>query len=108
MAKTRTDCKSEEGITVGLIDSVISICRILATRDLSSPAVWEAIKDATCDEDVRKIVLPATVSMGHGQRLACSGCVKDGTREVPVSRVRKLGYYPHSPECVFAKAGEVD
>lgn len=32
---TSTDCRSEEGITVGLCDSLIAIARVLAKRDLT-------------------------------------------------------------------------
>lgn len=55
--ETVTDCRSEEGITVGLIDAIISIARVLAKRDLSqSIAVIEALVDLRCDDDL-KIVL---------------------------------------------------
>ncbi len=46
-----TDCRSETGVTVGLIDSLIFICRILAERDLTSHAAVEALKDLGVDED---------------------------------------------------------
>ena len=57
MAETHTDCRSEEGITVGLVDAIISICRILAQRDLSLPAVKEALIDLATDEDVTAVYL---------------------------------------------------
>ena len=47
---------SEEGITVGLIDGIIAICRILKDRDLTHPEVVEALKDLRDDEDVSGIV----------------------------------------------------
>ena len=47
-----TDCRSETGITVGLVDSLISIARVLAVRDLSPLEVLEAIKDLRSDEDI--------------------------------------------------------
>lgn len=53
--ETTTDCRSEEGITVGLVDAIISISRVLAKRDLSPHAVQEALKDLAADEDARKI-----------------------------------------------------
>jgi hypothetical protein len=53
MTETVTDCRTEEGVTVGLIDSLITICRILRRRDLSSPAIQEALKDLAQDEDLR-------------------------------------------------------
>lgn len=51
MADTHTDCRDEVGITVGLIDGVISIMRILVTRDLTDPEVQQALQDLRDDED---------------------------------------------------------
>lgn len=50
------DCRSEEGITIGLIDSVITICRILGPRisdrdKIDTPGILEALKDLGTDED---------------------------------------------------------
>jgi hypothetical protein len=46
------DCRSDEGVTIGLIDAMISIARIAARRELTSAAVYEAIKDLRSDEDI--------------------------------------------------------
>lgn len=52
------DCRSEEGITIGLIDSIISICRILARRDLEqTDNIKEALIDLAHDEDVHKVTV---------------------------------------------------
>ena len=54
MAESTTDCRSEDGITVGLIDAVISICRVLLPRleeNDSSPDVVEALRDLHSDVD---------------------------------------------------------
>jgi len=52
---TSTDCRTEEGITVGLVDALIMICRVLAPR-LNSPGfsqpVAEALRDFWADRDV--------------------------------------------------------
>lgn len=53
---TSTDCRSEVGVTVGLIDTIITVSRVLIKRDLSSVEVREALKDLHLDEDVRRIV----------------------------------------------------
>jgi len=50
------DCRSEEGITIGLIDGIISIARVLAKRDIHDPAVKEALMDLCMDEDLSKIM----------------------------------------------------
>ena len=50
------DCRSEEGITVGLLDAMISIARVLAKRDLSDPATVEALKDLRADEDIARLL----------------------------------------------------
>lgn len=49
------DCRSEEGITVGLIDGMISIARILKARRVTGGAVEEALKDFAQDEDILAI-----------------------------------------------------
>lgn len=58
-----TDCRNEDGVTVGLVDSIIFISRVLATRDLESyDAVREALLDLYYDEDFRKVI---TVAKKH-------------------------------------------
>jgi hypothetical protein len=51
-----TDCRTEVGITVGLIDGLISIARVLRQRDLSAPEVAEALEDLRQDEDVAELL----------------------------------------------------
>lgn len=53
---TSTDCRSYEGVNVGLIDSIITACRVLAKRQLYGHAVTEALNDMRADRDVLKIV----------------------------------------------------
>lgn len=57
MAETHTDCRDPDGITVGLIDTIITAARVLAGRDLTAPAVREALADLHGDEDVAAIIL---------------------------------------------------
>ena len=61
MKTTKTNCRSQVGITVGLIDSLISISRVLASRlrDRDIPqhnpyigAIYEALADFSTDKDV--------------------------------------------------------
>ena len=47
------DCRSPEGVTVGLIDGIIAAARVVRSRDLTHPAVVEALRDIAEDEDVR-------------------------------------------------------
>jgi hypothetical protein len=49
---TSTDCRSGVGVTVGLIDGIIAMARVLRKSDLSSDEVKEALKDLRSDEDV--------------------------------------------------------
>ena len=51
-----TDCRSDEGVTVGLVDALISIARVLSRRDFSFPAAQEALKDLVNDEDMLLIL----------------------------------------------------
>lgn len=49
------DCRSEEGITVGLVDAIIGICRVLAPRDLHTKNAQEALADLSEDPDFRTV-----------------------------------------------------
>lgn len=48
-------CRSIEGITVGLVDAIIGIVRVLAPRDLSTANVQEALADLFEDSDFRTV-----------------------------------------------------
>lgn len=55
----KTDCKSEEGITVSLIDTIGFLCGLLSARDLSTPAAKEALEDLRTNQkynDMEKIM----------------------------------------------------
>lgn len=56
MTDTHTDCRTRTGVTVGAIDAVITLCRIIRAADLSPDAVIEALADLRSDEDVRAVV----------------------------------------------------
>ena len=56
MTQEVQNCRSEEGVTVGLVDAVISILRVLAPRDLSTTHVQEALADLTEDPDLRTVL----------------------------------------------------
>jgi hypothetical protein len=58
-SESATDCRAENGITVGLIDALISIARVLVKRDFNDAAVQEALKDLATDEDVAEILRKA-------------------------------------------------
>lgn len=49
-------CRDEEGITVGLVDAMIGIVRVLSQRDLSPFNVQEALADLTEDSDFKTIM----------------------------------------------------
>jgi hypothetical protein len=51
-----SDCRTKDGITIGLIDSLIFISRVLSKRDLRSPEVLEALKDLQTDEDLKYLL----------------------------------------------------
>lgn len=97
MVTSNTDCRSEEGITVGLIDALIAIGRVLAIRINSerTSAVKEALKDLRADENFKKI-LPAYFMYGCGhRRTRCSGC---GV-EQPFAQAQKGVRFPHAKDC---------
>lgn len=69
------DCRSEEGITVGLIDALISIGRILSKRDLnSSQHVKEALKDFVVDTDMCLILSIAECAYDISPISICPNC----------------------------------
>lgn len=51
-----TDCRKENGITVGLIDGIIAIARVLRKRNLQDDEVREALKDFQSDEDIDHLI----------------------------------------------------
>lgn len=54
-----TDCKSTEGIVVGLLDTIMNTCKILCDMDIQaikSNSVLEALKDLNSDVDVHRII----------------------------------------------------
>lgn len=58
-ARETTDCRTEEGIIVSLIDSIISVSRVVKQRLImlkSTPAIEEALKDLKSDEDLKSIL----------------------------------------------------
>lgn len=72
---SETDCRSEEGVTVGLIDSLISICRVLSKREMNTKSIQEALCDLSTDEDVNKVLSCAWFAQGY----------KEGAGEVQYS-----------------------
>lgn len=51
-----TDCRTQDGITVGLIDTIINSFRLLRTRDITTNAVKEALIDLREDEDMNYFI----------------------------------------------------
>lgn len=45
MTDTHTDCRDSIGVTVGILDAIMVLCGLLIDRDLSDPAIKEALKD---------------------------------------------------------------
>ncbi len=65
---TSTDCCTPEGIAVGLVDSLITISRVLMTMDLTHPAVQEALKDFGTDDGIQAIIVAAVNAVNNGVR----------------------------------------
>ncbi len=53
---TYTDCRSEVGITVGVIDAIITLCRLLHERDMSGDEVAQALQDLRHDENFANLL----------------------------------------------------
>lgn len=53
---TSSDCRTEDGVTVGLIDSVITMLQLLKDRDLTSEAAQAALKDLASQEGFASVL----------------------------------------------------
>lgn len=56
MTEDYMSCKTPDGITVGLIDGMIAIARVLRQRDLTNAGIKEALADLQQDEDIAYIL----------------------------------------------------
>lgn len=56
LTESFTECKSEEGVTVGLIDSILTCAHVLASRDLSGKAIKDALQDLHEDKDLAALI----------------------------------------------------
>jgi hypothetical protein len=65
------ECTSEEGITIGLIDSMLAAANALNGRDLSHPGVVEALKDLRASRNVQ-VLLAKTMGISREKLLRCS------------------------------------
>lgn len=68
------DCRSEEGVTIGLIDSLITQARLLSSRSLDTENIQEALNDLRADADIKKIFLYPTAQktppcVGHDKEV---------------------------------------
>lgn len=82
MANCNTDCRSAEGVTVGLIDGLITIARVLTLRDLSPAAVQEALIDLRSDEDLARVLGPAIGKGVNAQLLEALEALEEAARQV--------------------------
>ena len=56
MTDTHTDCRDSIGVTVGILDAIMVLCRLLKGRDLSNLETKEALKDLKNDEDFKFLI----------------------------------------------------
>jgi hypothetical protein len=63
-------------VTVGLIDALIAIARVLAQRDLQPVEVREALKDLASDSDMALIINAATAAEAIAAGDAAVGALK--------------------------------
>lgn len=58
-----TDCRTEEGVEVGLIDGIIAMARCIRRNHVESFAIKEALIDLRSDEDVQWLMSNAEISV---------------------------------------------
>ncbi|MGH8575606.1 MAG: hypothetical protein ACREXJ_01545, partial [Gammaproteobacteria bacterium] len=63
MADRVLDCRSEDGITVGLLDTIITSAHVLAGHRLRSEPVREALADLAADPDVVNLLAAADAAL---------------------------------------------
>ncbi len=80
--ESKTDCRTKEGIIVGLIDSMITIARVLKgykidLHDQESKAIAEAMKDLRMDDDVNWLVTMKTYKEQNVDRAVINQIIED-------------------------------
>lgn len=58
-----TDCKSPDGITVGIIDAIITLCHLLQSRSIDSQEAKEALRDLLTDDSFKYLFSDYVVSL---------------------------------------------
>lgn len=66
--KVPVECSSEEGITIGLIDTIMTAANALMYRDLKFPGVIEALKDLRSNESLRRLIV-GDLGLNHNSLL---------------------------------------
>lgn len=59
------DCRSEEGITIGLLDTIMMCCAVLQGRDLTHTQVVEALKDLRSDDALRALMFKGVMGFDY-------------------------------------------
>ncbi len=71
------ECRSDVGITVGLVDSLLTIARVLKTRDLSSRDVQHALSDLRSDDAIFALIVGAINYVHDEDYSFCAVAVED-------------------------------
>jgi len=95
MTISKTDCRSPDGITIGLIDGMIAMARVLRKANLGAAEVQEALKDFTADEDVKWLMEHSVQNWEFGEEVD-----KDWQLGDPLTPVVVI------PEAALQSAGE--
>jgi len=110
--KRKIECSSQDGITIGLIDSIITNVRILKERDIehASPEVLDALQDLSemgelyfllkANENARgisnkRVNSTFDVENNRVMRLAISGMadkIESGSIQIPVEEKKSFEY----------------
>lgn len=84
MTETTTDCRSFDGVTVGLIDTIINCSRLLKHRDQMAPAVQEALADLRHDEDVERLLGGADMDIRDRMRAEIKALRENSKSKYPL------------------------
>lgn len=62
-----TNCRTPDGVVVGLIDGIIAMARVLRQSNLSATEIQEALKDLQQDEDMKFLMGAALQDWSFGE-----------------------------------------
>ena len=111
-SESSSDCRSDEGIAIQMIDSLIGVARVLRRNYndmLSKEDVYEALKDLASDEDIEWILEKAKDSIEKEASISTTQLryIDSSGKEFSAQEIVQ-GYRPKGPYKVHSLADRVN